>query len=99
MCLGLVGRVVAIDADHPDVARVDVGGSEKRVHVGLIEEPLAAGDWVSIHLGLAMEKLSADDAAGWLEAVRLMGPDDGSGLDDPIGPSAADGAPATVERP
>lgn len=93
MCLGLVGRVIAVDLGRPDLARVDVGGAERAIHIGLIDEPVSAGDWVAIHLGLALQKLTDDEVSAWQDTVRMMGPDDGSGLDDPI-PPVAPGLPA-----
>lgn len=88
MCLGLLGRVIAVDLGRPDLARVDVGGTERAIHIGLIDEPVSEGDWVAIHLGLALQKLTAAEVAAWQDTVSMMGPDDGSGLDDPF-PSAA----------
>jgi hydrogenase expression/formation protein HypC len=66
MCLGIPGRIVDLTADHPDMARVDVEGVIRDIHMGLLEDdPVAPGDWVLIHLGFALQKMTqqeVDDA-------------------------------------
>lgn len=61
MCLGIAGRVVALVPAQPDLARVDVQGVERDVNVALLDG-LAPGDWVLIHLGFAMERLTEQQA-------------------------------------
>jgi hydrogenase expression/formation protein HypC len=35
--------------------------------------PQVAGDWVLIHVGLAMSKISEDDALDRMQALRMLG--------------------------
>ena len=57
MCLGIVGRVVALPSDQPDLADVDVAGMVRRINVALLDrETLRPGDWILIHAGFAMER-------------------------------------------
>jgi hydrogenase expression/formation protein HypC len=82
MCLGLVGQVRSLDATRPGIAMVELGDGLKPVNIAMLDEPPAIGAWVSVHLGLAMETLTPEEAEGWLEVVRMMGPPDGD-LDTP----------------
>ncbi|MFE4463114.1 HypC/HybG/HupF family hydrogenase formation chaperone, partial [Nocardia tengchongensis] len=65
MCLGIPGQVVEIlDGYHDQIALVDVSGAHRKVNVGLLEQdPVRPGDWVIIHMGLAVEKTDAAGAA------------------------------------
>ena len=81
MCLGIPGRVVEIDAGNEHLADVDVAGVVRRINVGLLEDdPVAAGDWVLIHVGFAMSKIDEDEARRAMEGLRLMG----QGFDDEL---------------
>lgn len=83
MCLGLVGQVRSLDAGRPGIAMVELGDGLKPVNVAMLDEPPAVGDWVSVHLGLAMQTLTPEEAEGWLDVVRMMGPPDDE-LDPPV---------------
>jgi hydrogenase assembly chaperone HypC/HupF len=63
MCLGIVGQVVSVDDARPDLALVDVAGAERTINIGILDgEDIAAGDWILIHAGFAMEKIDAETA-------------------------------------
>lgn len=63
MCIELPGRVVEIDQDRPGLAKVDVGGVHKTVHLGMLGgEPPAVGDWLALHLGFAIERMTEEQA-------------------------------------
>lgn len=70
MCLGVVGRIVTLPGEREDVptgrparARVDVEGVLRDVDLALLDgDPVAAGDWVLIHLGFALQKLTQAEA-------------------------------------
>ncbi len=64
MCIELPGRVVELPADRPDVARIDVAGVIKPVHLGLLDGgPPRIGDWLATHLGFAVAKITEAEAA------------------------------------
>jgi hydrogenase expression/formation protein HypC len=65
MCLGIPGRVVASSADS-DLAQVDVVGVIRDINVGLLEEPLAPGDFILIHSGFALERMTPEEASNAL---------------------------------
>lgn len=75
MCLGIPGRVVAL-RDNPHLATVDVLGDETTVNIGMLEERLAPGDYVLIHVGFAMSKIDAAEARQALDGLQLMGTND-----------------------
>lgn len=74
MCLGIPGEVIEILADRPDIARVDVSGVKRSINVGLLEgETVGPGDWVLIHMGFALSKLSEGEARAAMEFLESIG--------------------------
>ncbi|MER7972009.1 carbamoyltransferase HypF [Streptomyces sp. NPDC096080] len=74
MCLGIPGRVVELVEGFADqLALVDVEGARRRVNVGMLDAPPAAGDWVLLHMGFAMEVIDGTKAAEALSGLRMMG--------------------------
>lgn len=70
MCLGLPGRIVAVAGGRPAVAWVDVGGMPREVDLALLgDDPPDVGDWVVIHLGYALERLTEAEAR---ETIGLL---------------------------
>ena len=59
MCLAIPGKIIEISPDNPDSALVDVVTVRRRVDLGLLQdERPQPGDWVLIHVGFAMSKIS-----------------------------------------
>lgn len=59
MCLGIPGRVVELPSDRPDMGRVDVEGVVRDINLAFLShDPPATGDWVLIHLGFALERMT-----------------------------------------
>ncbi|HVV30869.1 MAG TPA: HypC/HybG/HupF family hydrogenase formation chaperone [Mycobacteriales bacterium] len=71
MCLGIPGEIVALAT--PDVATVEVAGVRRSVHIGLISEELAVGDWVLIHVGFALSRIDEQEARAALEFLESIG--------------------------
>ena len=69
MCLGIPAQLVDGDTGHPDLATVDMGGVYRVINMGLLEEPLQAGDWVLVHMGFALQAMTADEARDALAAL------------------------------
>jgi hydrogenase expression/formation protein HypC len=61
MCLGIPGRVVEITPGS-DLARVDVAGIVRDINLELLDGPFVPGDYVLIHSGFALERMTADEA-------------------------------------
>jgi hydrogenase assembly chaperone HypC/HupF len=74
MCLGIPGRVVAMVPGFGDqLALVEVEGVARRINIGLLDEPPAPGQWVLIHMGMALELTDADGAEQAMSGLELMG--------------------------
>ena len=74
MCLGVPGQVVERLGDQPHLAKVDVGGVKRNVNIGLVEnDGVKPGDWVLIHMGIAMSIMDAEEARSTLEFLERLG--------------------------
>ena len=70
MCLAIPGKIVELLAEDRDLAVVDILGVRRRVDLGLLlDDPPTTGDWVLIHVGFAMSKISEMDA---LDQLRML---------------------------
>ena len=73
MCLGIPGQVIELLAEHEHLALVDVSGVHRKINLGLLEaEDVQVGDWVLIHVGFAMLKLSEAEVAQALQSLQMM---------------------------
>ena len=59
MCLGELGQVLGV---RDGLAEVRVGDRLRSVSLLTLEEPVDPGDWVLVHSGFALGRLSADEA-------------------------------------
>lgn len=59
MCLAIPAQVISLDGD--DMATVMLGGVRKSVSVALLET-VAVGDYVLLHVGYALHKVSEEEA-------------------------------------
>ena len=90
MCLAIPGQVVELFPDQPTAALIDVVGVRRKVDLGLLQDNLPIkGDWVLIHVGFAMSKISEEDAIDQMRTLRMLGEAEaamqevqGYGLDD-----------------
>ena len=77
MCLGIPGQVVElVDGYGGELALVDVQGARRRINLGMLDQDASRpepGDWVLIHMGFALERITADEAADALAGLELMG--------------------------
>ena len=60
MCVGLSARVVAVNKD---TALVDASGARREVSAELLDD-LEPGDYVMVHAGVAIARITPDDEAG-----------------------------------
>lgn len=70
MCLAIPAKVIEIVEDGR--ARVSLGGVRQEIDTALIEE-LAVGDYVIVHVGFALGKLSPEEAERTLELMAEAG--------------------------
>jgi len=77
MCLAIPGKVVELFHDERPTALVDVVGVKRRIDLGLLQDDLPEpGDWVLIHVGFAMSRISEGDALDQLEMLTMLGEQD-----------------------
>jgi hydrogenase expression/formation protein HypC len=74
VCLAIPGKIIELDLLNPSQALVDVVGVRRKVDLGLLQdEPPVPGDWVLIHVGFAMSKISEADAADQMRTLNMLG--------------------------
>jgi len=77
MCLAIPGRIVEILPERENLALVEVSGVRRKIDVGLLDDdPAKPGDWVLIHVGFAMSKISERDAADQMRVLAMLGEDE-----------------------
>jgi hydrogenase expression/formation protein HypC len=74
MCLGVPGEVVTIDGAQ---AIVDFRGVRRKVALDIVDEPVAPGDHVLVHVGFAIRRIAPEDLADTLAFFEAM-----TGLND-----------------
>jgi len=60
MCLGVPGRVVAVNEF---TATVDFWGVRKDVRLDIVDEPVAPGDYILNHVGFAIRRIPPESVA------------------------------------
>jgi len=74
MCLAIPAKIVELFPDETSRALVEVVGVRRHIDTGLLEEnSLNTGDWVLIHVGFAMSKISEDDALDQIRMLTMLG--------------------------
>jgi hydrogenase expression/formation protein HypC len=74
MCLAIPGKIVEISGDDALDALVEVVGVRRHVNLGLlVDNKPECGDWVLIHVGYAMSKISEQDAADQMRTLEMLG--------------------------
>ncbi len=58
MCLGVPGKVLAIDGQ---VATVDFFGVRKELRLDIVDEPVQVGDYVLNHVGFAIRRIPPEE--------------------------------------
>lgn len=75
MCLAIPGKVVSIDDSLDELlrsARVSFGGIIKQVNLSMVPEA-KEGDYVLVHVGVAISVVDEAEAAETLQYLRQMG--------------------------
>ncbi len=74
MCLAIPGKVLDVFPGMPRLATVEVAGVRRKVDLGLLENDMPkSGDWVLIHVGFAMSKISEQDALDQMQTLIMLG--------------------------
>lgn len=73
MCLAIPAKILSISGDR---AVIELGSTRREASLMLLEDA-AVGDWVIIHAGFAIEKLSEREAQETFALLRdIMGSDE-----------------------
>lgn len=89
MCLGVPGRILSID---DMVGVVDFWGVKRDVALHIVDEPVAVGDYVLVHVGFAIRRIPEEEIAETLAFFEEMAADDLEGLSPPARDAAVEGA-------
>lgn len=74
MCLAIPAKVVELYPGDDSRVLVDVVGVRRQIDTGLLQDdPPKAGDWVLIHVGFAMSKISEEQAIDQLHTLTVLG--------------------------
>lgn len=78
MCLGIPGCIVSIDDAENMLATVDICGVRRLINISCIVDDAhsaesCVGDWVLVHVGFAMSRIDAEEAAETLQILRELG--------------------------
>ena len=73
MCLAVPGKVISIQGDDPlqRTGKVNFGGIVKDVSLACVPEA-AVGDYVVVHVGMALSIVSEEDANQVFDYLREM---------------------------
>ena len=90
MCLAIPGKIIEVASGDRSTALVDVVGVRRRVDLGLlVDDSPIPGDWVLIHVGFAMSKISEAEALDQMHTLSMLGETDAA-LEEVSGYSADD---------
>ena len=79
MCLGVPGRIVEIQARG---SLVDFWGVRRQVSLDIVDEPVAVGDYVLVHVGFAIRRIPEDEIENTLAFFAELAAED---LEEPPG--------------
>ena len=79
MCLGVPGRIVAIDGL---IAVVDFWGMRREVRLEIVDEPVGVGDYILNHVGYAIRRIPEADIQGTLDLYEQLLREAGANDDD-----------------
>lgn len=68
MCLSIPAKVISVEGVN---ARVSVGGTLVNIALHLVDE-VKPGDYVLVHTGFALQKISEEEALETIELIRQL---------------------------
>jgi hydrogenase expression/formation protein HypC len=69
MCLGVPGKVIAVEGN---TATVDFWGVRRQVLLDVVDEPVAVGDYVLNHVGYAIRRIPEEEIAETLALFEQL---------------------------
>lgn len=87
MCLAVPGELLDVEGNDPmfRTGRVSFGGIVKQVSLGCVPEA-GVGDYVLVHVGMALSVVDEEEAAKVFEYLEQMGELDELEPGEPAGP-------------
>ena len=77
MCLAIPAKIVELFPEEQNRALIDVAGVRRHIDTGLLaDDPPKTGDWVLIHVGFAMSKISEEQALDQIQTLTMLGEQD-----------------------
>ena len=74
MCLAIPAKIIELFPSEQTRALVEVAGVRRHIDTGLLaDDPPKTGDWVLIHVGFAMSKISEEQAQDQLRTLSMLG--------------------------
>ncbi len=77
MCLGIPGQITAIEDEANGIAIVEISGVRRPVNIACVMDGRTAAecidDWVLVHVGFAMSRIDAEEAAKTLALLAEIG--------------------------
>ncbi|MBN1957796.1 MAG: HypC/HybG/HupF family hydrogenase formation chaperone [Desulfuromonadales bacterium] len=61
MCLAIPSKITAIDKE-TSMATVETMGVTRSANLALVEDEVSVGDWVLVHVGIAMSRIDENEA-------------------------------------
>jgi hydrogenase expression/formation protein HypC len=68
MCLSIPAKIISVEGE---TAKASVGGAIIKVGLQMVED-VKAGDYVLVHTGFALQKISDEEAQETLKLIREM---------------------------
>ena len=73
MCLGVPLQVASVTSQVTvECATGDIEAGRRQVNTGLLDAPPVAGDWLLVHMDVAIRALSKDEAQQIGDALRAV---------------------------
>jgi hydrogenase expression/formation protein HypC len=99
MCLAIPGQVLEVIQGSPTLGTVEVAGVRRKVDLGLLQDDMPkAGEWVLIHVGFAMSKISEADALDQMRTLAMLGEAE-QAMQEVRGYGLGEGESAAQEKP
>jgi hydrogenase expression/formation protein HypC len=76
MCLAIPAKVIELSIEADGSALVEVAGVRRSIRTELLsDDPPRPGDWVLVHVGFAMSKISEAEALEQIRTLEMLGED------------------------
>ncbi|WP_248579613.1 HypC/HybG/HupF family hydrogenase formation chaperone [Nocardioides sp. InS609-2] len=73
MCLGIPGKVVEVSTGTPASWRSSTSRTQRKINIGMLDDPPATETWVLINMGFALETVDEVAAAEAMSGLEMVG--------------------------